>query len=277
MPSELPEEELARRIEDYVLEEENFGIDPRVFAVLDDPDSSKTAIAGTEKMVDARIALRLRSMAKSAYYGLPSRSRAVDFYDVILALGMQPAKVFIIAMALFSRLDAQHKHLEVESFAIAVFARLIAEAMAMNDAARERAELGGLFLQLGRVIIAMYQSSRDAAIDPGFVERHHRRFALGIIEKFALPEFLAEMAAEDRLVLARRSFGASGAVKLAQCLVQRVLKDYGVLEIKSPMPEVADNLDATTGSRISDYFQMIGLGRFVRIVPAQEAVLPSSR
>lgn len=268
MESEASEEELAGRIEDYVLEEENFGIDPRVFAVLDDPDSSKAAIAGTEKMVDAKIALRLRSMAKSAYYGLPSRSRAVDFYDVILALGMQPAKVFIIAMALFSRLDAAHKHLEVESFAIAVFARLIAEAMAMNDAARERAELGGLFLQLGRVIIAMYQSSRHAEIDPGFVERHHRRFALRIIEKFALPEFLAEMAAEDRLVLARRSFGASGAVKLAQCLVQRVLQDYGVLEIKSPMPEVADNLDATPGSRISDYFQMIGLGRFVRIVPA---------
>ena len=261
------EAQRARSIEEYVMNEENFGIDPRIFAILDDPESPKKEIEGTEKMMDVKIGVRLRSMAGSAYYGMPSRAKAVDFYDVILALGMQPAKVFIIAMALFSRLDAKHKRLEIESYAIAVFSRLIAEAMNMNDAAREKAELAGLFLQLGRVVIAMYEASRSIEIDASFVEANHRHFALKIIEKFDLPEFLAEVATEEHLLLARRGFSVSGVVTLAQCLVQRVIHEHGMLHIKSPMPETADNMEKTSGSVISDYFQLIGLGRFLRIVP----------
>jgi hypothetical protein len=48
--------ELIQKIENHIMTVGNFGIDPRIFHILDNIDSSEKEIAGIEKMIDANLA-----------------------------------------------------------------------------------------------------------------------------------------------------------------------------------------------------------------------------
>jgi len=265
--AENQDRELLAAIEDYLVCEDHFGIDPRVLPILDNLDSSKMEIASIEKMINEMLSVRLRNISNSVYYGVMRRGKVKTFTDVVASLGTRPTKLFIVAMALFSRLGAEHELLELKSFATALFARMIAEQMGFDPSAREKAELGGLFLNLGKVVIAAYQVKSRTGIEPAFVEKHHQYFATEIITRFSLPEYLWDFIREERLVLQQRTFSVQGIVYLAQCLVEKIIDQFGMIEIKSPMPEVRDNLEVTLGSIISEHFNMIGLGKFVRVIP----------
>lgn len=269
MSAEDQDSELRAAIEAYLEGEGNFGIDPRVLAILDDMDASKEEIISVEEMIDMVIAVRLRSMADSVYHGNMRHGKAESFADVITSLGMRRSRVFIIAMALFSRMGAEHLQLQIESFATSLFARLITEQMGFDQSSMEKAELGGLFLNLGKVIIAAYQFKAKAEIEPVFVEKYHQYFAAGIITRFNLPEYLGEFIQEQRLVLQKQSFSVGGIVYLARSLVEKIIREYGIIEIKSPMPDVKDNLDVSLGSIISGHFGMIGLGKYVKVIPVE--------
>lgn len=268
MPSiqENQDRALSDAIENYLMEEEHFGIDPRIFSILDNPDSSEKEIAGIEKMIDVSIAVRLRNMANSVYYGMMLRGKARNFSDVIMALGMRPAKLFIIAIALFSKLGEEEKRLEIESFAISLFSKIIAEQMGLIPSAKEKAEIGGLFLNVGKLVIAAYKAKNMIEIEPSFVETHHRHFAAKIIEKFNLPDFLESVVTEEWLSLNKNSFSIQGIVYLAQALVEKIINEHGIIEIKSPVPDVKNNLEVTLGLIIYDYFNLIGMGKFVKII-----------
>jgi len=253
-------------IEEFVMNSENIGIDPQIFHILDNTESSEEEIAGIEKMVDVKLALRLRNMSCSIYYGMHRHGNVIKFNDVITSIGMQPAKLFIIALTLFSRLGAAHKMIEVESFAVSAFAKILAEQMHMNEDAIERAEIGGLFLTLGRVLIAIYEAEKNVTIEPAFIEKHHREFAVKIIETLTLPEFLADVVLENRFVLRKNSLPVTGIVYLAKSLVEKLIRDFGMIELKSPMPDVVDNLETTIGLKIREYFSLIGLGQYLRVI-----------
>jgi hypothetical protein len=257
--------ELIQRIENHIMTVANFGIDPRIFHILDNIDSPEKEISGIETMIDVNLAMRLRNMADSVYYGMQRHGKVKNFYDVITSIGMQPAKLYIIAMALFNRLDTKHKILDVESFGTSLFAKIIAEQMIKNVTAVEQAEIGGLFLNLGKVAIGIYETVEGVDLDPGFISKYHRQFAINIIDKFMLPDYLKEIILEDRMILRKDSFSVQGVIYLAQSLVEKILRDYGLITLKSPMPEIEDNLETTLGLKISDYFKLIGLGKYLQI------------
>lgn len=268
--------ELIQKIENHIMTVGNFGIDPRIFHILDNADSSEKEIAGIEKMIDANLALRLRNMANSVYYGMQRRGKITGFYDVIVSIGMQPAKLFIIALALFTRLDSRHRMLDVESFATALFAKMIAEQMAMSPASMEQAEIGGLFHNLGKVAIGIYETAEGVDLDPEFISKYHRDFGLKFIDAFALPDYLKDILTEDQIVLQKGSFSVQGVIYLAHALVEKIIHDHGAIVIKSPMPDIKDNLETTLGLKISEYFDLIGLGRFLKLLNAGAPSKPKS-
>jgi hypothetical protein len=259
--------DLVQRIENHIMTVGNFGIDPRIFHILDNVDSAEKEIAGIEKMIDVNLTVRLRNMANSVYYGMQRRGKVKNFFDVITSIGMQPAKLFIVAMALFNRLDTKHKILDVESFATSLFAKIIAEQMTKNVTAMEQAEIGGLFLNLGKVAIGIFETAEKVDLDPGFILQHHRQFALMIIDKFMLPDYLKEIILEDRMILQKYSFSVQGVIYVAQSLVEKIIRDHGLITLKSPMPEIDDNLETTLGLKILEYFELIGLGKYLKIPP----------
>jgi HD-GYP domain-containing protein (c-di-GMP phosphodiesterase class II) len=257
---------LFKKIENYIMKGEIIGIDPRVFRILDNPDSAEAEIVGIEKMIDVRLALRLRNMANSVYYGMHRHGTVNKFNDVITSIGMQPAKLFVIALSLFSRLDAKHKMIEVESFAVSFFAKILAEEMNFTKSAVENAEIGGLFLNLGRVAIARYEIGENVTIDPSFIEQNHREFAVKIIENLTLPAYLTDVVLANWFTLQRNALSIAGIVYLAKSLVEKIIRETGIIEIKSPMPDVENNLETTMGLKISEYFNLIGLGKYLRVI-----------
>lgn len=260
------DDELTKAIEDHLMSDDNLAFDPRIFSILDNLNSSENEIASIEKMIDRQISLRLRCIANSVHYGMIPRGKDTTFSNVIRTLGMHPTKHFIIALALFTKLGAEHRQIELESFATAWFAKLIAETMGVTQAGAERAEIAGLFLNIGKLVIALYGVERQVCIEPSYIETHHRYFAVKMIEKFNLPEFLESIVTEERLVLHKNSFSIRGIVYLAQSLVERMIRECGLIEIKSPMPDFKDNLDITLGLIIKDYFNLIGMGKFVKVI-----------
>ncbi len=62
----------------------------------------------------------------------------------------------------------------MESFTVSFFAKLFAEQMSLNKQAVEKAELAGLFLNLGRVLMAIYATEQKTAVPPELIERHHQ-------------------------------------------------------------------------------------------------------
>jgi hypothetical protein len=258
--------ELIQRIEHHILTVGNFGIDPRIFHILDDLDATEAQIAGIEKMIDVNLATRLRNIADSAYYGMHRRGKSKSFYDVVTSIGMQPTKLFIIALALFNRLDSRHKILDVESFATSLFARIIAEQITLSATAVEQAEIGGLFVNLGKVAIGIYESAEGIDLDPGFISKYHRPFAIKIIEAFMLPEYLKELILEDQIILQKNGFSIQGIIYLAQSLVEKMLREHGLIAIKSPMPDIKENLETTIGLKISEYFNLIGIGNYLKLI-----------
>lgn len=258
--------ELIQRIENHILSVGTFGIDPRIFHILDNTDAAEKDIASIEKMIDVNLALRLRNMANSVYYGMQRRGKVKNFYDVIASIGMQPAKLFIVAMALFTRLDSKHKILDVESFATSLFAKIIAEQMNLSVATMERAEIGGLFLNLGKVAVGIFETAEMVDLEPAFIQQYHRQFALLIVEKFMLPDYLKELILEDRMILQRNSFSIQGIIYTAHALVEKMIREHQLITLKSPMPEMKDNLESTLGLKIAEYFNLIGLDKYLKVI-----------
>jgi hypothetical protein len=258
--------DLFAQIEAFVMDGDNIGIDPRIFQILDNPESSEEELASIEKMIDLPLALRLRSMANSVYYGMHRHGQVTKFNDVITTIGMQPAKLFIIALALFSRLDESYKIIEVESFAVSFFAKLFAEQMSLNKQAVEKSELGGLFLNLGRVLMAIYATEKKATVPSELIEKRHQEIAVKVIEQLSLPDYLADAILQDYFYLRKESLSVAGVVYLAKGVVEKILREHGLVAIRSPMPEVSENLETTIGLRIRQYFSLIGLGHYLRIM-----------
>jgi hypothetical protein len=88
-----------------------------------------------------------------------------------------------------------------------------------------------------------------------------------MIETFNLPDYLETIITEDRLVLKKNSFSIRGIVYLAQALVEKIMREHGIIEIKSPMPELKDNLEFTIGLLMADYFNLIGMGKYLKVIP----------
>ena len=256
--------DLFTQISDYLLNEDPVGIDPRVFHILDNVDSPEEDLAAIERMIDVKLALRLRNMANSVYYGMTRRGAVTKFNDVITSIGMQPSKLFIIALALFARLAPEYKKIEIESFAISLFARLIAEQVSLQQTTVEKAEIGGLFLNLGKVVIASYATAKQIDLPPGFFEEHHRTFAARIFEKLTLPDYLLEVIKEERFMLRKTAVSVSGVVYLAQALVEKMIRDRGGIEIKAPAVNVNDTLETSLALKIRQYFNLIGLGAYLK-------------
>jgi len=266
---ESNDSELIATIEEYMGNDENSGVDIRIFEILDNVEASESQLASIEKMIDVKIALRLRNMADSAYFGQMRQRKVNTFFDVVTSLGTNPVKLFIVAMALHTKLGEKNYLFEIESIATSLFARIIAQQMGFNDAARERAEIGGLFLNIGKIAVAIYEHAHKVKIEPSFIEKYHRKLASTIIEKFALPEYLNDIVQEDMLVLHKNSFSVQGIVFLAHALVEKLIDEQG-LKIKSQVPDMDDNLRVTLSSYISDYFNLIGMGKYLKIIPIDE-------
>ncbi|MBM4340055.1 MAG: hypothetical protein FJ110_10950 [Deltaproteobacteria bacterium] len=133
----------------------------------------------------------------------------------------------------------------------------------------QKAELGGLFIDVGKIAVYIYQTFHiKQPLEERFVEAYHPYLGVEIVRKLELPEFFEEIISPHPFSLHDESFSISAIVDLAYALVMRSFIKNGKLIIRSPLPDKEGLTIHTLGSMISDEFSAIGLGRYLELIPS---------
>ncbi|HVO65103.1 MAG TPA: HDOD domain-containing protein [Syntrophales bacterium] len=260
-------------IEKKIFDKVNLGFDPEVLDVLDNPDVSDKEIELLKSKIGDDIVVRLFSIANSVYYGQLRRGSVDTFYKAVSRLGMDFTRVLIIFLA-FAALskDKEVKVIFAKSFATSILGgKILAKEFGLRGSDAKKVELGGLLLEIGKIIIAVYRSLYNedyvqAEIGEDFISSYHSHLGIKIIEKFKLPEFLKEMISMEYLTLEKELISLSGIVMAAYSIIDLSFRRFGNrLVIASPMPDPDEMAVHTIGEVIYDTFKAVGLGGYIEI------------
>lgn len=262
--------DLFKDIEEKVLKEFHWGVDLKCLEVLDGNETTPDQIELLKEKLSQEILTRLFGMANSVYYGKLRKGEISTFHEVVLRLGMVYTKTFIIASSLFSLVPGKGAEIfAARSFATSILARILGQKLGFRSEEVQKAELGGLFFDVGRIVIYIYQTFHSKQpLEERFIEAYHPYLGVEIIRQFELPEFLKEIISPHPFSLHDESFSISAIVDLAYAIVDRSFIRNEKLIIQSPLPDKEGFVIHTLGSMISDEFSTIGLGRYLELIPS---------
>ena len=258
-------------IEEKIIKNINLGYDPQILAVLDDERATSNQIELIKDKITKEIVTRLFRMANAVYFGKLLGGEISSFFEATIRIGMQPAKLYIIALSIFSLSPSkEYKTLAARSFAASVLGRMLASEMGFREKEIKNVELGGLFFNIGQLMILLYRTSgSNIDLEEEFISKYSPYLGLKIIEKFKLPGFLNEIIVSPYFRLTEDSLHLSAIVNMANSIVENSFRKYGKLIIQSPVPD--ELISNTTGSIIENQFRAIGLSEYIQIVPVIEA------
>jgi hypothetical protein len=260
--------EILTEIEETVIKKINLGFDPRVLEILDREDATKNQIESLKEMISKEIVIRLFSLGNSIYYGRLRAGKFSSFSEIILRLGMDPSKIYILSLSLFfMNPDREFISLAARSFIISILGKILAVQMGLKDEDVKKVELGGLFLKVGKVFMLLYERQRGEPLDEGFISRCYPYLGLKMIERFKLPDFLNEVLSAPVCSFTENSFSVRGMVQLAHTVVDKGFKKYGKFVIQSPMPDREGLVTSTLGSIMAAQLEAVGLGAYLEIIP----------
>jgi hypothetical protein len=276
-PKSISEEDLdvLNRIEDMALKDLSLGYDPRALQILDDENASAKQINDIKQLISKDIIAALFQVGSSFHYHKLRIGSAPDFYDLVIRLGTTPSKVYILAMSLFAiSNDEKIRELSAKSFATSMLSGMFAQERHWKEALIRKAELMGLFIEMGKVIMLLYRHKMEEThpgepiFDNLFFDKYNSYFGGKIVEKFGLPEFLYDVLAHpDYLSFDEESVTVPGLVFSTYCHVERSFGKYRKLLIQSIMPNEEGNPPVTTGTLIQERFNAVGLGKYLEIRP----------
>lgn len=271
---------LLDAIEEKMIDKVTLGFSPEVLGILDNVEASNQEIEMLKARIGNEILMRVFNIANSAYYGSLRKGSIYTFYEVVTRLGMNHTKALIIILALqiMARDDKEIEVIFARSYASSVLGKILAQQFGMREDNAKRVELGGLFSEIGKMIIVLYKKLHtvdDQRIDEVFIKKYHPYLSERIIEKFSLPEYLKQMIFVDNLVVEANYITMTGMTQLAVSYVASSFNKFSnrlVIEAL-PMPAGQDqtlSLDAI----IEEQFNAVGLGKYLRIIRKRERILP---
>lgn len=259
---------ILTEIEEKVMNQVHLGFDPKVLEILDREETTKSQIESLKEMISKEIVIRLFSLGNSIYYGRLRAGKFSSFSEIILRLGMGPAKIYILALSVFfMNTGKEFTSLAARSFIISILGKILAKQMGLKEEDIKNAELGGLFLKVGKVFMMLYKHQRGEPLDEGFISRYYPYLGLKMVEKFKLPDFLNAVLSCPVCSFREDSFSVPGIVQLAHSVVDKSFKKYGRFVLQSPMPDADGWVTSTYGSIIAGQLDAVGLGSFLEIVP----------
>jgi hypothetical protein len=272
--------DLLDAIEEKMIDKVTLGFSPEILAILDNMEASNHEIEMLKARIGNEILMRIFNIANSAYYGSLRKGSIYTFYEVVTRLGMSHTKALIIILGL-QLLASDDKEIEVifaRSFASSVMGKVIAQQFGMRDDSVKKVELGGLFSEIGKMIIVLYKklhAPEDERIDEKFIDKYQAYLAERIIDKFALPDYLKTMIFSEGLVVEANYFTMSGMTQLAVNVVAASFnKFHNHLVIEAlPLP-VGHDQALALDSIIQEQFNAVNLGKYLRIIKKRERLLP---
>jgi HD-like signal output (HDOD) protein len=178
-------------------------------------------------------------------------------------------------MSLFSsNSDEKMRELAARSFATSILSRLFAEERKWKDSLIKEAEMMGLFIEIGKVVMLLYRQKMEemhpgeAILSEDFFDKYHTYFGEKIVEKFKLPDFLYDVLVHpDYLSFDDDSITVPGLVYSTYGEIDRCFRKHHKLVIQAIMPNQEGNPLFTPGSIIQDRFNAVGLGKYLDLRP----------
>ena len=261
--------QILTEIEEKVMNHINLGFDSQVLETLDREDVTRKEIEALQEVISKDIVIRLFSVGNSIYYGRLRAGKFSDFSEIILRLGMEPAKVYILSLSLFfMKHDEEFTSLGARSFIISMLGKMLAKQMGMKEEDVKRVELGGLFLKVGKVFMLLYERQIREALQREFVSKYYRYLGSRMVERFKLPDFLREVLSVPICSFTENSFSVRGVIQLAHAIVDKSFSKYGKFVMQSPMPDPEGLVTSTLGSIMAAQLDAVGLGSYLEIIPS---------
>jgi hypothetical protein len=267
-------------IEEKMLDEETLGFSPEVLAILDNVEASNNEIEVLKFRISQDILMRIFNIANSVYYGSLKKGSIHTFYEVVTRLGMSHTKalIIILALQLLARDDEEIEAIFARSFASSVIGKILAQQFGMREDSAKEVELGGLFSEIGRMIIHVYKklhAPNDERIDEIFIGKYHPYLTERIIDVFALPDYLKTMIFHEGVVVEANYITLSGITQLAVQFVSASFRNYNNHLVIEPLP-LPSGHDQTMSldNIIEAQFNAVGLNRYLRTVRKRERLLP---
>ena len=247
-------------------------VSPDIFRILEDPDASRNDIESIKTKLSNEIVLRLTATANSVYLGTLRRGNAGTFYDVVTCIGMERTKALIM---LFNNylLGRQFADVEVSfarSFATSVMAMMLASQSGFREDAIRKAELCGLYLEIGRRILKLYRKmhpEESAAITDEFIDLYHPFLGEKIAARYCLPDYVAKVILASNIILEEESISIAGLVTMAhECVRASFRKHQNRLVLKCQVPRPSTDVTRTLEAIISEKFKAVGLEKYLLIM-----------
>jgi len=259
---------LLYQIENTVYRNLHLGFDPAALEILDDGDATDEEINSLQGMIDKELVASLFKIGASAYHSRLQMGECVTFNDLMLCIGMWPAKIYVLSLSLFS-LDRgpDFRELFARSVGTSALARVLMEMGNYEDDVVKKAQLGGLFAEVGKVIMLMYrkEKGKDSLTDE-FIEKHHTYFFQKIIEDFRMPHFLNDIVSfGDNIVFDEDTIILPSVVYLARMEVIGSFRKYGKLRIGFLKRGPEDPFAKTPVAEIKSFFDILSLTSYLEI------------
>jgi hypothetical protein len=271
---------LLDAIETIMISKETLGFSPEVLGILDNVEASNQEIELLKARIGNEILMRIFNIANSAYYGTLRKGGISTFYEVVTRLGMNHTKalIIILALQLLAQDDEEVELIFARSYASSVMGKLVAQQFGMREDAAKKVELGGLFSEIGTMIIVLYKklhAPEDERIDDDFINKYNPYLSERIVERFALPEYLKQMLFAESLVVEENYITISGLTQIAINIVASSFHKHHnhlVIEVLSSLTDRDETI--ALDRIISDQFNAVGLGKYLRIIRKRERLLP---
>jgi hypothetical protein len=260
---------ILTEIEEKVMNNINLGFDTQVLETLDREDVTRKEIEALKGRISDEVVTRLFSVGNSIYYGRLRAGKFSDFSEIILRLGTEPAKIYILSLSAFFLInDKEFRSLAARAFIISMLGKMLAKQMGMKEEDVKRVELGGLFLKVGKVYMRLYERQRGEPLEREFAIKYYRYLGSKMVERFKLPDFLLEVLSSPVCSFTESSFNIRGVVQLAHAIVDKNFANYGKFIIQSPMPDKEGLVTSTLGAIMESQLDAVGLGSFLEIIPS---------
>jgi hypothetical protein len=271
---------LLDAIETIMISKETLGFSPEVLGILDNVEASNQEIELLKARIGNEILMRIFNIANSAYYGTLRKGGINTFYEVVTRLGMNHTKalIIILALQLLAQDDKEVELIFARSYASSVMGKLVAQQFGMREDAAKKVELGGLFSEIGRMIIVLYKklhAPEDERIDDNFIDKYNPYLSERIVERFALPEYLKQMLFAESLVVEENYITISGLTQIAINIVASSFLNHHNQLVIEVLSSLTDRDETIALDRIvGDQFNAVGLSKYLRIIRKRERLLP---
>jgi len=243
-----------------------------VFETLDDVNASRREIEAIQSKISDEILTRLFSIANSAYLGSLRRGKAETFYDVVSRLGLSRTKTLIVTLASYHqrKFDPDIEKIFAKSYATSIMAQILAGQAGFREEAIKKAELSGLFLEIGKKTMLLYRKMYADGLDlldDEFIESYHPYLGEMIVRRYGLPDYLKTVILARAVVMEESQIALVGIVRMAYDVVHAsFLKYQNRLVIKCQIPRPATDVTRTMEAIITERFKAVGLEKYLHVI-----------